>query len=141
MYKKILVPTIDLKRSEKPLREAIRLANLLGWDTRITVLHVNPVPIFDQESLFLDFLANLEEVGRSILRSIEPLLAEAQIAHESVSVTGDPAYTIYSKANSEKYDLLVIGKRRQNSVVRFFRGSISQTILQEARCPILQVPE
>jgi len=57
-----------------------------------------------------------------------------KVKHESV--WGSPTWELYSKAEDWKADLIVTGSHGRSALGRFFLGSISQWLLNEARCSV-----
>jgi len=57
-----------------------------------------------------------------------------KVKHESV--WGSPNWELFSKAESWKADLIVVGSHGRSAIGRFFLGSISQWLLHEARCSV-----
>jgi len=55
---------------------------------------------------------------------------------EYKAVWGSPNWEIFSKANEWNADLIVIGSHGRTALGRFFLGSISQWLLNEARCSV-----
>jgi nucleotide-binding universal stress UspA family protein len=49
---------------------------------------------------------------------------------------GSPSWQLFSKANELKADLIVVGSHGHNALGRLFLGSISQWLLNEARCSV-----
>lgn len=56
------------------------------------------------------------------------------VKHESV--WGSPNWELFSKAESWKADLIVVGSHGRSALGRLFLGSISQWLLNEARCSV-----
>ncbi|HXC72207.1 MAG TPA: universal stress protein [Pyrinomonadaceae bacterium] len=55
-----------------------------------------------------------------------------KVAHEAT--WGSPTWELFSKAQEFGADLILVGSHGRSSVGRFFLGSISQWLLNEARC-------
>jgi len=57
-----------------------------------------------------------------------------QVSHEAV--WGSPNWELFSKAEEWKADLIVAGSHGRSALGRLFLGSISQWLLNEARCSV-----
>lgn len=57
-----------------------------------------------------------------------------KVTHESV--WGSPNWELFSKAESWKADLVVVGSHGRTALGRLFLGSVSQWLLNEARCSV-----
>ena len=57
-----------------------------------------------------------------------------KVSHEAV--WGSANWELFSKAEEWKADLILVGSHGRNLVGRFFLGSISQWLLNEARCSV-----
>jgi nucleotide-binding universal stress UspA family protein len=57
-----------------------------------------------------------------------------KVKHEAV--WGSPTWELYSKAEDWKADLIVAGSHGRSALGRLFLGSISQWLLNEARCSV-----
>ena len=61
------------------------------------------------------------------------------IEKEAFSETGSPAVVILDFATSNNADLIVMGSRGLGIVKGVLLGSVSQYIVEQARCPVLVV--
>jgi nucleotide-binding universal stress UspA family protein len=57
-----------------------------------------------------------------------------KVNHEAV--WGSPTWELFSKAEELKADLILVGSHGRTALGRFFLGSISQWLLNEARCSV-----
>jgi len=62
------------------------------------------------------------------------LFPKWKIRHEAV--WGSPTWELYSRAEEWKADLLIVGSHGRSALGRLFLGSISQWLLNEARCSV-----
>lgn len=57
-----------------------------------------------------------------------------KVKHEAT--WGSPSWELFSKAENVQADLIVVGSHGRSALGRFFLGSISQWLLNEARCSV-----
>lgn len=63
--------------------------------------------------------------------------AEALNADETLVLEGDPAARIVDAARLHNVDLIIVGRSERGAVARFFNGSVSQHVLDNAPCSVL----
>lgn len=94
-------------------------------------------------------LAHIEgDLGKARHTLIENILAEAKerarkagtVDVKTLSEHGDPATAILAIAQREQVDLIVLGKRGISSVSQLLLGSVSKSIVDQARCAVTVVP-
>lgn len=140
-FKQILCP-VDF--SDSSLRSLAHAAALAKWyEAQLTVLHV--VPAFEPvqirgllgETAYVNPMSReqvLEEMRRSLdLGAISP---DARVIAEP----GDTPATIVDQALSLGTDLIVMGTHGRRGFKRLLLGSVTETVLREAPCPVLTVP-
>jgi nucleotide-binding universal stress UspA family protein len=141
-FKQILCP-VDLSASSlHSLAHAVALA---GWyDARLTVLHV--VPTFDPVNVRGDLgeparvvnPISREQVIEEVRRALDlPATAPGAVV---VAASGDPSTAIIDQAFATRADLIVIGTHGRRGFKRLLLGSVTETILREAPCPVLTEP-
>jgi|JI10StandDraft_1071094.scaffolds.fasta_scaffold48013_1 nucleotide-binding universal stress UspA family protein len=74
------------------------------------------------------------EVGRALER-IRPSFADVACRHHLL--VGDPADEIVTLAIEHQIDLIVIGTHGRTGLSRWILGSVAETILRKAPCPVL----
>lgn len=120
LYERILVGTDGSATASKAVERAVKLADATGAD--LTVMHVGSGPkaqaVVDAE------VSKYAETGVSILPQVR---------------TGDPASVLVDAAQTEGYDLLVVGNKGMTGAARFFLGSVPNKVSHHARCSLLIV--
>jgi nucleotide-binding universal stress UspA family protein len=141
-FTRILCP-IDF--SESSLRALDHAAAVANWyEAQLTVLHV--VPTFEPVQVRGD-LAEPVHVVNPVSR--EQVLDELRRVVEGVTVSRAPALVaaagntttiVTDHALSIGADLIVMGTHGRRGFRRLLLGSVTETVLHEAPCPVLTVP-
>lgn len=139
---KILVPVDGSLHAKKALEHAITQAKMSG--SSITIMYVVHTRVYAaaQEAGFVaiaSLMRNMEELGKRILEEAKGTSQAAGIDTDTVLVHGLPADEIVKKAETEKYDMIVIGSRGRTAAKSFLLGSVSNRVSQHANCPVLIV--
>lgn len=139
MYKRILVPTDGSEFAKKAQLHALFLAKVSGAE--IIALSVS-------ENLFVNGISITEEVEQlnQLLkdRCKEDLKEFEDINKDGVKISslikeGSPANAILEVAIEEDIDLIVIGSSGKSGFDRFILGSVSDKVVNAAKCPVLVV--
>lgn len=129
--KTILVPTDFSELSAKAMRHAEQMAR--GSGAKLVVLHVDP-PLLAFAKDSHDPTAHVERL-RKQLNEIRP----ANVAVEHRLLEGFAADSILQTAHDLKADLIVIGTHGRTGVAQAFLGSVAQSVLRGAHCPVLTI--
>lgn len=138
--KTILVPLDGSDESRRALALAADLAEKYG--AGLVLLHVVDL---NQKMSALDRVTMSGYVPAEILEDGYRLTADAlrsvpaDISAKTETVAGDPAETILRRAESLPADLIVLGSRGMGAVAGLVMGSVSQTVLHRALCPVVVV--
>ena len=141
-FTRILCP-VDL--SESSAGSLVHAAALARWyDAKLTVLHV--VPTFDPVEVRGDLAMPVhivtpvprERVLEEMRRVVERAAGSSQAS--LVAESGDARTVIVEQALSMKADLIVIGTHGHRGFRRLLLGSVTESMLREAPCPVLTVP-
>ncbi len=136
-YRRILCPVDFDDNSFAALDVAAEIAR--HTDGAIFVLHVVPMIVPPVGTpVYVDIYKSQEETAWAKLREIgRRNLAGAR--HELLVQMGDPAGTILRAQKKIGPDVLVMATRGRRGFSRFFLGSVAETVLREAACPVLTV--
>ena len=141
-FTRILCP-IDF--SESSLRSLDHAAALADWyKAQLTVLHV--VPTFEPIQVRGDLGEPIqvvnpvarEQVLDELHRAVQRTTASA--TPTLTAAAGDTTKTITDQALSIGADLIVMGTHGRRGFKRLLLGSVTETVLHEAPCPVLTVP-
>jgi nucleotide-binding universal stress UspA family protein len=149
MIKNILVPLDGSDHSSKALDYALDLAE--KYSAEIKLLTVAQ-PVIITESMFLTqpmmppestvmYVNEIETAHKKILQNAYKKAKESKpnIKISKQLENGRPADRIIEIANSENFDLIVMGSRGIGGIKEFFLGSVSDRVADRANCPVLLV--
>jgi nucleotide-binding universal stress UspA family protein len=140
MFKKILVPVDGSDHAVHALRVACDLANRYG--ASLHLFHAYP-PIFSEAMMAITdmdaLIASRRQAGEDILQSALELV-QCQVPDVTTALCEAPdAEAILEEAEREQCDLIVMGTRGLGRLTGLLLGSVSQKVVQHARCPVLLV--
>lgn len=133
---KILCPT-DFS---EPSRAAFQLACSLARDysARLLIVHVNPPqPVYAPDGIALPFPQEDRDILLARLAEVRP--TDPHIAYEQRLLDGEPAEQILDVAAREAVDLIVMGTHGTTGLARLLVGSVAESVLRRAPCPVLVV--
>jgi nucleotide-binding universal stress UspA family protein len=140
-FKRILCP-VDF--SESSTRALAHAAALTRWyESDLTVLHV--APTFDPVQVRGDFGVPVEFVTpvtrEEVLSEMSQILVRTGVSPDAhlIAEVGDASTTIVRQALTTTADLIVIGTHGRRGFKRLLLGSVAETVLHEAPCPVLTV--
>lgn len=134
-----LVATDFSRSSQAAINHAAAHAMLAG--AKLLIVHVLPIPSLDAGEGLLhrgaepaDFAAAERE-----LQAIRPEGVEV----ERHLAKGDPAEQILELAQARGVGLIVIGTNGRSGLLRALLGSVAESVLKAASCPVLtlRIPE
>ncbi|SEH24260.1 MULTISPECIES: universal stress protein [unclassified Selenomonas] len=135
--KNILVPVDGSEGSDRAITHAISMAEVCN--AKLNFLYVANINQLAINACLSDaILEAVTKAGNVILdRAME--MVPSGIAKEAFSETGSPAVVILDFATSNNADLIVMGSRGLGIVKGVLLGSVSQYIVEQAKCPVLVV--
>lgn len=138
---KILVALDGSEMSIKSLEKAGELASKFG--STIVLLHIVNNTI-DNTYIALSEYKHIidqafEETGEEILEEGCELIRDRNIEVVKMLKHGNPGKIIVKVAEEEGIDLIVMGNRGLTPVSRFMLGSVSNKVLNHAKCSVLIV--
>jgi nucleotide-binding universal stress UspA family protein len=138
---KILLATDGSKDAELATKAAIELANATGLELHVVYVgEFGPLPRAPLESKLGQIAQRLTRRTRSVLGERIALIAAAGggVSGEHARV-GRPAQEIVALAQEIEAGLIVMGSRGRGGVRRALMGSVSDSVVRHAHCPVLVV--
>lgn len=141
--KKILVAVDGSNHAKK----AIEMAKQIGaWEKAdITLIYVvNDLRAYHPYALDVAYEDQLNSVmqehSKKVIRQGKEALADYEAGSvETMVMVGDAARAITETAEEEGFHLIVIGSRGLNSMSRLMMGSVSNKVVNNAKCSVYVV--
>jgi nucleotide-binding universal stress UspA family protein len=132
--KKILVPIDGSEFSAKAIDKAIELAAALGCN--VVLLNINEFrqyTSYEGIPLFLnqDFFEQTIKRGKQILEEAKARFKNMADRVVTVSLEGNAAREIIEYANTNDFDLVIMGSHGMGGIKRFFVGSVVHKVLMQ----------
>jgi universal stress protein A len=139
-FKKILCPYDFSEYADEALMYAYKLADT---ETTITLANAIQVPYSIDPYGFTYFDSSAEDIksasNEALAKKIEALKAKypsINVDYKS-EVIYDPTEFILKTQIDGHYDLVVIGSHGRKGLSRLLMGSVAESVLREATCPVL----
>ena len=137
MMKNILVPVDGSEGADRAIEKAVMLEKLCN--AKVNFLYVANINQLAINAVLSDaILDSVTKAGNVILERAMEMVPEG-VEKESFSDTGSPAVVVLDFAESNNIDLIVMGSRGLGVVKGVLLGSVSQYVVEQAKCPVLVV--
>ncbi len=136
-FHKIVVGYDGSKSSQKALEIAFGLAR--SEDAKLLVLSVARPSEPPTRVETAGILENAKEHFEQDFKQIAARALELDVNLETAVIVGHPVEQLVHRAETEKADLIVLGRRGASRFERMLVGSTSEKVLRYAHCPVLIV--
>lgn len=139
-FKKILCPYDFSEYADESLLYAFKLADST---TTITLANAIQVPYSIDPYGFTYFDSSAEDIKKTSIEALETKVKDLKIKHPSLNidfkaeVIYDPAEFILNTQKEGHYDLIVVGSHGRKGLNRLLMGSVAESVLREATCPVM----
>jgi len=137
--KKVLVGVDGSLEAEAAARKAAELAKAMG--ARLTLVYVAPSHPTHAEKAYAAEMGRADVIEQGY---VPALLFQAELGCRNAGVvadttcrTGPVAETLADMAESDGFDLVVVGHRGRGAVSRAFLGSVADRLVQICPRPVL----
>ena len=135
----ILCPVDFSDASRKAVQYAREFAAGMGASIHLLSV-VEPRPMAVDITLnYVPLEEDLEKAAAEDLKVILDELLQAGLKAECSIEFGTPADTILDKAEALDVNLLIMGSHGKKGLSRFIMGSVAETVVRKANCPVLIV--
>lgn len=136
-FRRILCPVDFSEPSRHALRAALAVASWYEAEVMVRYVFAN------SPSLELPFVALTTVERERLLRRMRDLAEPVPVGVKlgcAVEEAPDARASILQQANATGADLLVMGSHGRSGVARWFLGSVTESVMRRAACPVLVVP-
>jgi len=153
VFTEILVPVDGSKYSQNAAEYAVKIAKLMK--AKIVVLHVLHLPAYAftysasggvspvaiPTPLPLEVSDDEKKVAKELVDSVREMAEEAGVSVETKLVEHHPSVpdAIIQFASEAGGDLIVMGTKGKTGIKRFLLGSVTESVVHHAHCPVLVV--
>ncbi|MGD0189143.1 MAG: universal stress protein [Rhizomicrobium sp.] len=138
-FQRVLIAVDRGSQSSRAVDVALELAASLKAD--VSIIHVMVPPVIYGTPSGLpksEMMALAREEGFNLLAELRQNPALPHLAHEFLE-TGDPATEIVKAAKEWPADVIVMGSHGREGVARVVLGSVAESVIRQAPCPVLVV--
>ena len=142
MYKRILLGYDGSESGQRALLDSREIAD---WSqAELVLVAVMPLPVASlgpEGGVYDPMVEDLQrERYRAVLESGVARLAQAGLQSRGEVLSGDPVQELAKAADRLQADLIVVGHRHlEGWAARWWRGSVSKHLIEEAPCSVLVV--
>ena len=145
--KTILFPTDFSDTAKNAFDYAIRIAEAIEGE--LLLLHTYRVPLdYHIPSNLLESMA--EDEHKTVSKILDALIENYYKAHPEartkvvmtpLAIQGFTAEVIVKAAETHQADMIVMGTNGASGLEKIFLGSMTATVIEQTKCPVLAVPQ
>jgi nucleotide-binding universal stress UspA family protein len=135
--RKILFPTDFSAASQAAMQYATALARDSG--ATLLIVHVEDLTPVMEDGLYLPPASVPNPEIKKMLEQVLP--SDQQVPTEHILMLGTPATDILRLAEEHNVDMIVMGTHGRTGLGRMLMGSVAESIVRRAPCPVLTVKE
>lgn len=146
---KILVCTDGSELSMKAVKEGAKIAKGCAVHEAAIIYVYENLPTYlpwvgerevvskEAAARFKELEEQDKEISKGILMAAKKEFQKNNIEVNTIFAEGNPAQIICHVANTEGYDLVILGSRGLGGLQKFFLGSVSNAVVQEVKASVL----
>jgi universal stress protein A len=136
-FRRILVAADFSEASREAFRAACALAR--ESETRVTVLHVAEPPlVYGELGVEIPLSGDRRAVHEALVKRLrESYVPSRPLRLDYLARDGGTAEQLLAVAEELGYDLIAMGTHGRAGLTRLLAGSVAETVLRKAHCPVL----
>jgi universal stress protein A len=141
-FKRILCPYDFSEYADEALLFAISLGDK---DTLITMLHVLELPYHLEPNGMTYMYVDYDAFKKNAKEKLKLKMENIQKKHKAIKLESkvitevNPDEAILNIAKTKKPDLIVMGSHGRRGIERLLMGSVAESVLREADCPVMLI--
>ena len=140
MFSKILVPIDGSENSKRAFEYALYLSkNLKGEITILNVADAPPTVYVQSQKVLDELLEKYSKAREKVFDEYHELAQKENVEIKTKVMFGDPGQEIVKFSLKEEFDVIIIGNRGMGHLKKMITGSVSDTVIHDAKCPVLLV--
>ncbi|MDN5868815.1 MAG: universal stress protein [Candidatus Nitrosocosmicus sp.] len=140
MFSKILVPVDGSENSKRAFNYALYLSkNLKGEVTILNVADAPPTVYLQSQKVLDELLEKYSKAREKVFDDYQELAERESIRIKTKIIFGNPGQEIVKFSLKDESDMIVIGNRGMGHLKEMIIGSVSSTVIHDAKCPVLLV--
>ena len=136
-FKRILIGFDGSSQSEKATEIGLSLAQSL--DSKVLLFAVARPP---EPATMVELSAMLDDAREHFVekfKKVEQRAKDLEVEFETNIAVGHPVEQIVHRAEADRVDLIVLGRRGMSRFEKMIVGSTSEKVLRYAHCPVMVV--
>jgi nucleotide-binding universal stress UspA family protein len=140
-YKKILVGYDGSDNAKRALARAIALSTAEGASLRVVVAVSTVLTVYGPTAPYYPpgYPEQIMKEGQKLLEAAISVAKEAGRPVSGSVEDGHPSEIILRLAESERADVIVLGRRGISGIERFLLGGVSSSVVNHSKCDVLIV--
>lgn len=144
---KILIAVDDSPYSDKAASYGFSLAKKMG--SEIALVHVDEIPVsvpystdpmLNEPAIMVPEIMTIQEEASELLMKRLAKAAGRDLKLHTFKKIGNPKEEILSTADEWHADMIILGTHGRTGLDHFISGSLAESIVRKATCPVLIIP-
>ena len=137
--KKILVATDASEYSQRALETALELARKFNAEVELLYAMHKPLVYDSSVNIYVISPEQVRQEGAFVLKATIDGVNISGVTLIKKEIQGKPADVILKEVEDKNIDLVVMGSHGYGSMIGSVLGSVSQSVVNMAKCPVLIV--